>query len=64
MSTKEQELVLTSGHKESLLGDQGNFKWTCEDLKEIVHMDNRYEKEDGSGAKLSSDLIVRKFEGI
>jgi Ca2+-transporting ATPase len=27
-------------------------------------MDNRYEKEAGSGVKLSSDIIVNKFGGI
>ena len=62
MSTKEQELVLTSGHKDSLLaGDHGDFRFSNDDLKEVVHMDNRYEKEGSGDVKISSDIIVNKF---
>jgi hypothetical protein len=57
-------LVLTSGHKDSLLIDQGDFKFTCNDLNEVVNMDNRYGLEGNEDIKISSDLIVNKLGGI
>jgi len=64
MSKHEQELVLTSGHKDSLLADQGDFKYRVDDLQNVVNMDNRYELEVGGTTKISSDMIVNKFGGI
>jgi len=65
MRTKEQELVLTNGHKDSLLQeDSGDFKYKASELKEVVDMDNRYPKEAGSDVKISSDIICNKLGGI
>lgn len=64
MSKHEQELVLTSGHKDSLLADQGDFKYRVDDLQNVVNMDNRYELEVGGSTKISSDMIVNKLGGI
>jgi len=58
MSTKETEMVSTKQ-------DLGNFKISLDDLKEIVNMDNRYiSKELGGDIKISSNLIVKKHNGI
>lgn len=55
---------MTSGHKDSLLVDQGDFKFTCNDLKDVVDMDNRYGLNGNEDVRISSDLIVNKLGGI
>jgi magnesium-transporting ATPase (P-type) len=43
--------------------DQGDYKYTAEDLAALTHMANRYEAAKGEAMKLSSQMFVEKFQG-
>jgi len=57
-------IELTNQSGEPLLGKSGkNYKWSSDDLAQMIHLDNKY-AEEGSGTIISSRLFIEKFGGV